>query len=163
MYANNPGGLNGVTNVHVTCVIDPLGNKMFYYNGTKVTSDPGLNNGAGGTVPALSGVNDMFGLLGRSLFDVDPTLAGALNEFRIYSGVLPASTIALNDAAGPDNIVTNPGAITALHFSAPVNPLVVNQSLPTKPHRRLCERDGLGLDRLRRRHLQLAEHECAYN
>ena len=123
-----PAGLNGVTNVHVTCVVDPLGNKLFYYNGTKVTSDPVLNNGAGGTVPALSGLNDTFGLLGRSLFDVDPTLAGTLNEFRIYSGVLPASTIALDDAAGPDNIVTNPGAITALHFSAPVNPLVVNQS-----------------------------------
>jgi hypothetical protein len=128
VYANNPGGLNGQTNVHVTCVADPLGNKLYYYNGTKVTSDPVLNNGAGGTVPALSGLNDTFCLLGRSLFDIDPTLAGSISEFRIYSGVISAATLALDDAAGPDNIVTNPGPVKALHFSAPVNPLVVNQS-----------------------------------
>src|SRR6266436_2511302 len=45
VFANNPGGLNGQTNVHVTVVVDPVGNRMFYYNGTKVTSDPVLNNG----------------------------------------------------------------------------------------------------------------------
>jgi hypothetical protein len=128
VFANNHNGLNGHTNVHVTCVVDPVGNRLFYYNGTKVISDPVLNNGAGGTVPALSGVHDTICLLGRSLFDVDPTLTGSLNEFRIYSGVIPASTVALNDAAGPNNIVTNPGSIQALHFSAPVNPLIVNQS-----------------------------------
>jgi hypothetical protein len=128
VFANNPSGLNGQTNVHVTCVIDPVGNKMYYYNGSRVNSDPVLNNGAGGTVPALSGINDVNGLLGKSLFDVDATLAGTLNEFRIYSGILPSSTVALNDATGPNNIITNPGAIQALHFSAPVNPLLVNQS-----------------------------------
>jgi hypothetical protein len=128
VWANNPGGLNGRTNVHVTCVVDPLGNKMFYYNGTKVTSDPVLNSGAGGTVPALSGLTDTYGLIGRSLFDIDPTLAGSFTEFRIYSGAVSAATVALNDAAGPDSIVTSPGAIQALHLSAPVNPLVVNQS-----------------------------------
>jgi hypothetical protein len=127
VFANNPGGLNGQTNVHVTCVVDPVGNKMYYYNSTKLTSDPVLNNGSGGTVPALSGLSDTVCLLGRSLFDVDPTLTGSINEVRIYSGVLPLSTVALDDAAGPDNIVTNPGPIQALHFSAPVNPLVVNE------------------------------------
>src|SRR5574340_1416160 len=45
VFANNPGGLNGRTNVHITCVVDPVNNQMYYYNGTKVTSDPGLNNG----------------------------------------------------------------------------------------------------------------------
>ena len=84
--------------VHVTVVVDPVGNKMYYYNGTKVTSDPGLNNGGGGTVPALSGLADTFGLLGRSLFDIDATVTGSLNEFRIYSGALSASTVALDDA-----------------------------------------------------------------
>lgn len=128
VYANNPGGLNGQTNVHVTMIMDPTGNKMYYYNGTKIVSNPVLNNGAGGTVPAFSGVNDTICLLGKSLYDVDPLLQGAINEFRIYSGVLPKSVVALNDAAGPDNIVTNPGPVQALHFSSPVNPLVVNQS-----------------------------------
>lgn len=128
VYANNPSGLNAQTNVHVTLVIDPLGNKMYYYNGTKVVSDPVLNNGAGGTVPAFNGLNDTTCLLGKSLYDLDPTLEGAINEFRIYSGVIPPSTVALNDAAGPNNIVTNPGPVQALHFSSPINPLLVNQS-----------------------------------
>lgn len=118
VYANNPGGLNGQTNVHVTIVVDPVGNKMYYYNGTKVASDPVLNNGAGGTVPAISGLSDTICLLGKSLFDVDAPLTGSINEFRIYSGVLPSSVVALNDAAGPDNLVTNPGPVQALHLAA---------------------------------------------
>ena len=127
VYANNPGGLNGQTNVHVTMVMDPLGNKMYYYNGTKLTSDPVLNNGAGGTVPPLSTVNDIICLIGKSLYDVDPLLQGSINEFRIYSGVMSSSTLALNDAAGPDNIITNPGPVQTLHFSSPINPLRINQ------------------------------------
>jgi hypothetical protein len=128
VYANNPTGLNGRTNVHVTIIIDPLGNKLYYYNGTKLTSDPVLNNGAGGTVPAFSGLNDTINLIGKSLWDQDATLEGSINEFRIYSGVITPAELALNDAAGPDNIVTNPGPVQALHFSSPINPLLVNQS-----------------------------------
>lgn len=128
VFANNPTGLNGQTNVHVTIIIDPVDNKLYYYNGTKIISDPVLNNGAGGTVPALNGLNDTVNLIGKSLWDQDATLEGAVNEFRIYSGVLPPSTVALNDAAGPDNIVTNPGPVQALHLSSPINPLSVNQS-----------------------------------
>ena len=127
-YANNPGGLDGITNVHVTVIVDPVNNKMYYYNGTKVVSDPILNNGAGGTVSPLSGINDTLNLLGMSLFANDPTLIGSLHEFRIYSGVMTPSMVALSDAGGPDNLVTNPGPVQALHFSSPVNPLVVNQS-----------------------------------
>ena len=121
-YANNNMGLNGETNVHVTVVVDPVHNNMYYYNGTTLIST--LN----GLVPPLSGLNDVYGLIGRSLYDVDPTLAGSINEFRIYSGVTPIATVALNDASGPDTILNNPGSIQALHFSAPVNPLVVNGS-----------------------------------
>ena len=128
VFANNPSGLNGRTNMHVTIVIDPVGNKLYYYNATKVTSDPVLNNGAGGTVPAFSGLNDTVNLIGKSLWDQDPTLEGAIDEFRIYSGIITLAEVALNDAAGPDNIVTNPGPVQALHFSSPVNPLLVNQS-----------------------------------
>src|SRR5207253_864750 len=36
-YANNPAGLNGVTNVHVTVVVDPLSINMYYFN----VSNPG--------------------------------------------------------------------------------------------------------------------------
>jgi hypothetical protein len=120
-YANNPGGLNGRTNVHVTIVVNPPSNNMYYFNGTTLMST--LHN----SVPALNTINDSLCLLGKSLFDVDAPLTGSLNEFRVYNGMISSSTLALNDASGPDNIVTNPGPVQALHFSSPVNPLIVNQ------------------------------------
>ncbi len=127
VYANNPGGLNGTTNVHVSIVVDPVNNRMFYYNGTTLTSNPGVN-GNGGVVPPLSGMNDLLNLIGKSLYDVDAPLAGSIDEFRIYSGPMTASTIALNDAAGPNSYVTSPGTLNAVHLAAPDNPLVVNQN-----------------------------------
>ncbi|HEV2208889.1 MAG TPA: LamG-like jellyroll fold domain-containing protein [Verrucomicrobiae bacterium] len=130
VYANNPGGINATTNVHVTVVIDPIGNAMYYYNGVAVTSQPGLNNGAGGTVPAFSGLNDVLCLLGKSLYDLDPLLEGSLDEFRIYQGVLSPSALAINDASGPNNYVTAPGALSAVHLTSPTTQLVVNQNLP---------------------------------
>lgn len=120
-YANNPAGLNGLTNVHVTVVVDPVNDNMYYYNGSTVVST------FHGEVPPLSGINDVYGLLGRSLFNVDPALQGSINEFRIYSAVITPQQVALNDAAGPDLYLTNPGAVTTINFSSPVNPLVVNQ------------------------------------
>lgn len=120
-YANNPAGLNGQTNVHVTVVVDPPSNNMYYFNGTTLMST------LHGQVPPLSGINDTLCLLGKSLFDVDAPLTGSLNEFRVYNGIISSSVLALNDAAGPDNIVTNPGPVQALHFSSPANPLLVNQ------------------------------------
>ena len=121
-YANNPGGLNGVTNVHVTVVVDPSQNNMYYFNGTTLMST------LHGSVPALSGINDTFGLIGKSLYDIDPTLAGSINEFRIYSTVLTSSALAVNDAAGPDSYVSDPGALRAVHLTSPDNPLAVNQN-----------------------------------
>ncbi len=119
-YANNNAGLDNETNVHVTVVVDPVNGVMYYYNGTTLISSIGHN------VPPLSGINDVYGLLGRSLFNVDPALTGSIDEFRIYSGVLPLSAVAINDASGPNSILSSPGTISALHFSSPVNPLVVN-------------------------------------
>jgi hypothetical protein len=117
--------LNGVSNVHVTCIVDPGSNRMFYYNGTRVASNPGVN---GGTVPQLSGINDQINLLGKSLHDVDATLAGAIHEFRIYQSVLSPANVAINDAAGPDNYITDPGALQAVRLSGIAGPLVVNQN-----------------------------------
>jgi hypothetical protein len=126
IYVNNPAGLNGTTNVHVSVVVDPVNNRMFYYNGTTLTSGP--VNGNGGVVPPLSTMNDVLNLIGKSLYDVDPPLAGSIDEFRIYSGPMTAAIIALNDAAGPNNYVASPGTLGAIHLSAPDNPLVVNQN-----------------------------------
>lgn len=122
-YANNPAGLNGATNVHVTVVADPVNNLLYYYNGSTIIST------MHGTVPPLSGINDTYGLIGKSLYNVDPALQGSINEFRIYSGDITPQQVALDDATGPDQIVINPGTVTALNFSSPANPLVVNQTV----------------------------------
>ncbi len=99
-YANNPGGLNGATNVHVCIIVDPVNNQMYYYNGTAVASNPGFH---AASVPALSGLNDTVCLLGKSLYDVDALLDGAIDEFRVYQSALSPAAVALNDAAGPDS------------------------------------------------------------
>jgi hypothetical protein len=122
-YANNPAGLNGQTNVHVTVVVDPAGNRMYYYNG--LTSPSVLNSS---TVPPLSGVIDSVNLIGKSLWDQDAPLMGTINEFRVYNGAITPAQLALNDAAGPDNYVTNPGSLLAVHLNSPDNPLLANQN-----------------------------------
>ncbi|HWX19167.1 MAG TPA: LamG-like jellyroll fold domain-containing protein [Candidatus Binatia bacterium] len=122
-YANSTPGLNGLTNNHVTVVVDPVNNGLDYYNGVAVVSTE--HN----PVPSLLAITDTVNLLGRSLYDVDPTMNGNLHEFRIYQGVLSAAQVALNDAAGPTNYLTSPGTITALHFSSPLNPIFVKQTL----------------------------------
>ena len=126
-YANNPGGLNGQANVHVIVVVDPVGNRMFYYNGTAVASNPGIN-GNGGVAPPLSGIINTYSLIGRSLYDVDPLLEGSIDEFRIYQGAIAPQQVALNDAAGPNNYLTSPGTLLAVRLNSPANPLVVNQN-----------------------------------
>lgn len=122
-YANSNPGLDGLTGSHVTVVVDPLSNSMYYYNGVTVVSVE--HN----TVPSLLAINDTDNLIGRSPYDIDPTLNGNIHEFRIYTGVLSPASVALNDAAGPGQYLTSPGTITALHFSSPVNPITVNQSV----------------------------------
>lgn len=126
VWANNPGGLNGQTNVHVTCIVNPPANQMFYYNGTRVASNPGVN-GNNGIVPPLSGMNDTLCLIGKSLWDIDATLQGAIHEFRVYTGALSSAQVAINDAAGPDAYVTDPGALQSVQLISPDNPLLVNQ------------------------------------
>lgn len=124
-YANNPQGLDTLSNQHVTVVVDCVNSNMYYYNGTTIASTPHYSR-----LPSLLNINDSFNTIGRSFYDNDPTLNGVIHEFRIYNGVLPAARIALDDAAGPDNYTTNPGPIVALHFRSTANPLVVNQTAP---------------------------------
>jgi hypothetical protein len=123
-YANNPSGLDGTTNVHVTVVVDTLNGALYYYNGVNIVSTQ--HN----PVPSLLAVSDPINVIGRSLVDVDPTLTGTIHEFRVYNGVLPRSAVELNDASGPDNYLTNPGSLVALRFSSSANPIVINQSAP---------------------------------
>ena len=126
VYVNNPAGLNGQTNVHVTVIVDPVGNRLFYYNGTANPSS-GIN-GNGGVAPPLSGTINSISLLGKSLYDTDPLLQGSLDEFRMYQGVITPQMVALNDASGPNVIIGNPGNVVALHLTSPTTQLVVNQN-----------------------------------
>ncbi len=48
----------------------------------------------------------------------DPYFTGILDEFRIYSGVESDFQLALDAAAGPDNIMTNPGTLLSLTVTA---------------------------------------------
>jgi hypothetical protein len=126
-YANSTPGLNGTTNNHITVVVDPVNTNMYYYNGISIVSAMKFN-------PAppspLAEMNDTDNEIGRSLYDTDPTLAGAIHELRVYQGVLSPQLVALNDASGPDNYITSPGSIISLHFSSPANPFVINQTAP---------------------------------
>jgi hypothetical protein len=124
VYANNPFGLNGQTNVHVTVVLDPPNNRMLYYNGTTLLSGP-VN---GGAVPSLSAVADAVNLIGKSLYDIDPLVIGSINEFRVFNGALGFSNIVLNDTLGPNNYFASPGTLLAVHLTSPDNPLQVNQN-----------------------------------
>jgi hypothetical protein len=107
-------------------VVDPASNQMYYFNGATHASS-GLQGGAT-TVFPLNQLNDTYGVIGRSLYGVDSTLAASISEFRIYSSVLSVSNIVLNDAAGPNSIVTSTGgAITAIQLASPVNPMIIGQ------------------------------------
>jgi hypothetical protein len=126
VWVNNPGGLNGVENVHLTLIVDPVNNQMYYYNDTRIASNPGVN-GNNGIVPPLNAVVDTFSLIGKSLHDIDATLTGSIDEFRVYSGVLSPQRVAINHAAGPDNYVADVGVLQAVHLSSPDPVLSVNQ------------------------------------
>lgn len=126
VWANNPGGLNGQTDVHVTIVVDPDNDLMYYYNGTAIASNPGVN-GDNGQVPPLSGINDTLCLMGKSLYEVDATLLGSIDEFRLYDGAVGPARVAINDAAGPDQYVAEAGALESVQLTSPVNTLSVNQ------------------------------------
>lgn len=55
--------------------------------------------------------------LGRSQWGADATFTGTIDEFRIYSGALSPLQISINAAAGPDQIITDPGTIQRLRLS----------------------------------------------
>jgi hypothetical protein len=63
----------------------------------------GINNSV--TVP-LSSVNDVYSLIGKSLYSNDPYPSFSIDEFRIYSGALYASDIAATQLLGPEHFLS---------------------------------------------------------
>jgi alpha-L-fucosidase len=87
-------GLGGQS-VHVVCVYNPAGGfAAVYTNGTLETSQS--------VSAALSAVSTNAAALGRSPWSGDPWLAGAIDEFRIYSGLLLPADIAAAQIVGPN-------------------------------------------------------------
>lgn len=86
-----------------------------YVNGALV----GVHNDAFVT-PADIGTS-VNNWLGRSQYGGDATFTGTIDEFRIYNGPISALQIALNAATGPDNIITDPGAVQNLNLTIGTN------------------------------------------
>ncbi len=62
----------------------------------------------------------------------DPYFNGVLDEFRIYSGVVSDFQIAIDAAAGPDNIVTDPGTLLSISVIASTNVDVHGAAIPVQ-------------------------------
>lgn len=73
----------------------------------------------------LGSIQDVNNWLGRSQFGTDPNFNGRYDEFRIYDGVLTDAQIALNDAAGPDQVADNPGNLKSLALSLPASTMIL--------------------------------------
>lgn len=89
------------------------GSDSIYVNGRKV--------GTGNIPQALYSTPDPDNYIGRSEWygSGDPYLIATLDEFRIYSGLESELQLAIDAAAGPDNVVTNPGPLLSVTVQAP--------------------------------------------
>jgi hypothetical protein len=105
--------LDGRERLHITAVYNPYSSSYKLFYNAQIAGE------LGGPSVLISQVNDALNYIGHSLFNADPGLNGSIDEFRIYSGTLGPDQIALNDAAGPDRIVTDPGALVSVQFTAP--------------------------------------------
>ena len=114
------GTLDNQSNVLVTTVFNPPAHFIgLYLNGVLVASNAAVTT-------TFASVSNKLSYLGRSLYTNDPYLSCTLNEFRIYNGALTNGQIAVDAAAGPDQIVTDPGAFQSM--SVTVSNMTVNST-----------------------------------
>lgn len=120
-----PGGENPGINPPVALAA-PL-NQEFHvvatFNHAQRVATIWINGQFGGqaAIPAdrpLSSLNDVNNWLGRSQWSGDANSTATFNEFRMYSGVPSEFEIAVNRAAGPDTIITDPGTVQSLAMQA---------------------------------------------
>jgi hypothetical protein len=111
-----PGVLDNQGPVFVACVYDPASSSMsLYTNGVLVSSTPSRPLGP---FFSLANVYNRYSWLGRSLYNGDASYAGKLDEFRVHNTALSPLQIAIDGAAGPDRVVTDPGAVQRLRMTA---------------------------------------------
>jgi hypothetical protein len=100
---NGVGVLDNLGETCVACVYDPPNNSMsLYTNGVLVATMSPVT-----AKFSLTNVYNVHSWLGRSLYDGDSSYAGAIDEFRIYNSAVGPLQLAVNNAAGPDTVVTN--------------------------------------------------------
>lgn len=111
--------LDGQTNMHIVAVYHPLaGYQGFYTNGVLAAMNSMFNDlvdpvayagptFTNGSILAFTVGNggDPLNYIGHSLYNTDPTLNGAIQEFRIYNGPLTAAQIAADYALGPNQLI----------------------------------------------------------
>ena len=101
---------------HIVWTADAVSHTgRLYVNGAQV----GINTNMTLT-PADMGVTSN-NWLGRSQFAPDAYFRGSINELRIYDSALSPFQVAVDAATGPDNIVTDPGAIQSLSLNVNSN------------------------------------------
>ncbi len=100
------------TNVHIVAVYDPSAGYLSLYTNGVLAAD---NTNA--TTP-LTGVNDVYSYIGRSLYTAAPYAPLSVSEFRIWQGALTAQQIALDAASGPAQVVANPGTLMSVQIQA---------------------------------------------
>jgi hypothetical protein len=120
--APNPAALTPGTEYHVIGVYDAGNNQMrLYLNGVLV--DTGSLGGGNLTqIPASQGY------LGAAVNYGDPNLLGTINEFRVWNIPLAGLQVALNEAAGPD-VVISAASANATTLSAATNNINPGQNL----------------------------------
>jgi hypothetical protein len=86
---------------HIAVVVDAMTITLFV-NGMPAGKEPMGDR-------ALAKLSNDFALLGHSLYGGNPSLAGSINDFRIYKGAATAAEIAASFKAGPYHPVTGLG------------------------------------------------------
>lgn len=108
LLAANPG--LGGKYVHVDCIYSQaLGTAMIYTNGI-LEATVALST-------SLTNVSTNSAALGRSPWNGDPWLNGAIDEFRIYNGILQPADISAAQIVGPNVLLTTNVALGILQGS----------------------------------------------
>jgi hypothetical protein len=105
------------------------------YNFTAGTASlflDGRKVGSGPMTKPLYNIPDVDNYLGKSQFSADPYFQGAVDEFRIYSGVKTELQVAIDAVTGPNNLVTNPGSLSSVNVSVPPNVDVHGTAVPVQ-------------------------------
>jgi hypothetical protein len=124
-YVDGPSELTISNEVCVTVVYNYTARSASLYLG-------GRNVGSGTMTKALFTIPDVDNYLGRSQFSADPYFQGALDEFRIYSGVKSDLQVAIDATTGPNNIVTNPGNLASISVGVPTSIDVHGTAVPVQ-------------------------------